>query len=125
MAAIANIILKDSANANKTYVPERVQTGVYASWVNRDQGTVIGLRRVFVLKRDTTAQYEKVAGKITIPSIDATTGLVKYINSASIETKVNERSTAAEKLELVYSVAALVGLTPYQLLVSTGESISG
>ena len=125
MAAIANIILKDSANANKTYVPERVQTGTYASWVNRDQGTTVGMRRASVLKRDTIAEYEKVAGKITIPSVDATTGLVKYINSASIETKINERSSAAEKLELVYSLAAMLGLAPVQNLVATGEAISG
>lgn len=125
MAAIANIILKDSANANKTYVPERVQTGTYASWVNRDQGTTVGIRRASVLKRDTVAEYEKVAGKITIPSIDAVTGAVKYINSISIETKVNEKSTAAEKNELVYSVAAMLGLAPIQTMIVTGESISG
>jgi len=125
MGTIANIILKDSANVNKTYVPERVQTGAYASWVNRDQGTTVGIRRASVLKRDTVAEYEKVAGKITIPSIDAVTGDVKYINSIAIETKVNEKSTAAEKLELVYSVAALLGLAPVQNLIATGESISG
>jgi len=125
MAAIANIILKDSANANRTYVPERVQTGTYASWVNRDQGTTVGIRRASVLKRATVAEYEKVAGKITIPSIDAVTGAVKYINSISIETKVNEKSTTAEKNELVYSVAAMLGLTPIQTMIVTGESISG
>jgi len=125
MATIANISLKDSANANKTYVPERVQTGQYASWVNRDQGTTIGNKRASAFVRKTTASYEKRSLKIVHPIVDGVTGLVKYTNSATVETKVNERSTTAEKYELMYSLAALLGLTPIQLLVVTGESISG
>lgn len=125
MATIANINLKDSANANKTYVPERVQTGVYASWVNRDQGTKLGYKRASLQVRATVAAYEKHAGKITLPSIDATTGDVRYINSLAFESKIHEKSSTAEKLELVYSFAALLGLTPIQTALSTGESISG
>lgn len=125
MAQIANILLKDSANANKTYVPETVQTGKFASWVNRDQGTTVGNKRASVLVRDTTAEYEKRSAKVVHPIVDAATGLVKYTNSIAAETKINERSTLAEKQELVYSFAALVGLTPVQLNITTGESISG
>lgn len=125
MATIANIILKDSANANKTYVPERVQTGVFASWVNRDQGTTLGNKRASVLVRQNIGDYEKRSIKVVLPSIDAVTGLVKFTNSINAETKVSERSTLAEKQELVYSFAALIGLTPVQLAVTTGESISG
>lgn len=125
MATIANITLKDSANANKTYVPERVQTGAYASWVNRDQGTTVGNKRASLIVRATTGSYEKRGIKVTLPSIDAVSGDVKYTNSISIETKVNEKSTLAEKQELVYSVAALMGLTPIQVSVTTGESVSG
>lgn len=125
MAVIANIVLKDGAAANKTYVPERVQTGTFASWVNRDQGTTVGHKRASVLTRNNTAEYEKRSIKVVHPSIDATTGLVKYTNSITAETKVNERSSLLEKQELVYSFAALLGLTPVQLLVTTGESISG
>jgi len=101
MATIANISLKDSANANKTYVPERVQTGQYASWVNRDQGTTIGNKRASAFVRKTTASYEKRSLKIVHPIVDGVTGLVKYTNSATVETKVNERSTTAEKYELI------------------------
>jgi len=125
MAAIANILLKDSANANKTYVPERVQTGQYASWVNRDQGTTVGNKRASVLVRNNTAEYEKRSMKVVHPSIDGVTGLVKYTNSINVETKVNERSSLAEKNELVYSIAAMLGLGPVQLTVTTRESISG
>lgn len=125
MATIANIILKDSANANKTYVPERVQTGNFASWVNRDQGTTVGNKRASVLVRQTTAEYEKRSLKVVHPSIDATTGTVRYTNSINAETKINERSTLAEKQELVYSFAAFLGLTPVQLNCTTGEAISG
>lgn len=125
MAGIANIILKDSANANKTYVPERVQTGRYASWVNRDQGTTLGMKRASVLFRDNVALYEKRSLKVVLPVIDAVSGDVKYTNSVTVETKVHEKSTLAEKQELVYSVAAMLGLGPVQLTVTTGESISG
>lgn len=125
MATIASIILKDSANANKTYVPEKVQTGTFASWVNRDQGTTIGNKRVSVLVRQTTADYEKRSIKVVHPVIDAATGMVKYTNSINAETKVNERSSLAEKQELVYSFAALLGLSPVQLTITTGEAISG
>jgi len=125
MATIANIILKDGVNANKTYVPERVQTGKYASWVNRDQGTTVGNKHCSIVVRDTTGEYEKRGIKIAMPVVDAATGLVKYTNSVSIETKVNERSTLLEKNELVYSLAAALGLPPLQLSISTGESISG
>lgn len=125
MATIASIILKDSANANKTYVPEKVQTGTFASWVNRDQGTTVGNKRASVLVRQTIADYEKRSIKVVLPAIDATTGLVKYTNSINAETKVNERSSLAEKQELVYSFAALLGLAPVQLTITTGEAISG
>lgn len=125
MATIANIILKDSANANKTYVPERVQTGAYASWVNRDQGTTLGNKRASVLVRSNLADYEKRKISVVLPSIDVVTGLVKFTNSIAAETKVSERSTLAEKQELVYSFAALLGLTPVQLVITTGEAISG
>lgn len=125
MATIANIILKDSANANKTYVPERVQTGRYASWVNRDQGTTLGNKHASVLFRENTAMYEKRSIKVVLPVIDAVTGDVKYTNSIVAETKVNEKSSQGEKQELVYSFAALLGLAPIQLTVTTGESISG
>lgn len=125
MATIATIALKDSANAAKNYVAERVQTGVYASWVNRDQGTTLGNKRASLQVRQTTGDYEKRSIKIVHPSIDATTGLLKYTNSVDIETKVHLRSTLAEKNELVYSLAAMLGLSPIQLNLTTGESISG
>jgi len=125
MATIATIALKDSANAAKNYVAERVQTGVYASWVNRDQGTTLGNKRASLQVRQATGDYEKRSIKIVHPSIDATTGLLKYTNSVTIETKVHLRSTLAEKNELVYSLAAMLGLSPIQLNLTTGESISG
>lgn len=125
MATIANISLKDSLNAAKTYVPERVQTGVYASWVNRDQGTTIGNKHASVLVRQTIAEYEKRCIKVVHPVVDAVTGLVKYTNSITAETKISERSSLPEKQELVYSFAAMLGLTPVQLLCTTGEAVSG
>lgn len=125
MATIANIILKDGVNANKTYVPERVQTGTYASWVNRDQGTTVGNKHASVIVRATTGEYEKRGIKIVHPVIDAVTGAVRYTNSVNVETKVSEKSTLLEKNELVYSIAAMLGLSPVQLSISTGESISG
>jgi len=125
MATIANLTLKDSANMNKTYVPERVQTGAYASWVNRDQGTTVGNKRASLQVRHNIGDYEKRSVRLVFPSIDISTGLVKYTNSVTVETKVNERSTSAEKYELVYSLAALMGLGPIQLSVVTGESVSG
>jgi len=125
MATIANLTLKDPANMNKTYVPERVQTGAYASWVNRDQGTTVGNKRASLQVRHNIGDYEKRSVRLVFPSIDTLTGLVKYTNSVTVETKVNERSTTAEKYELVYSLAALMGLSPIQLSVVTGESVSG
>lgn len=125
MAAIANIILKDSANANKTYVPEVVQTGRYAAWVNRDQGTTLGNKKASLLNRNTTAGYEKRSFKVVLPVIDGVTGLVKYTNTIVGESKVSDRASLAEKQELVYSFAALVGLTPIQTNITTGESVSG
>lgn len=125
MATIANINLKDSANANKVYVPERVQTGSYASWVNRDQGTTVGNRRAFLQQRSTTGKYEKRTGKVIIPKVNATTGMVDYTNSISFESQIDERSTVAEKQELVYSFAAFLGLPAVQLNLTTGEAVSG
>lgn len=125
MATIANINLKDSANVNKVYVPERVQTGSYASWVNRDQGTTVGNRRAFLQQRSTTGKYEKRSGKVIIPKVNATTGMVDYTNSISFESQIDERSTLAEKQELMYSFAAFLGLSAVHLNVTTGEAVSG
>jgi len=125
MATIANIALQDSAAAAKTYVPERVQTGRYASWVNRDQGTTIGVKRLSLLTRETTGKSEKRQVKLTLPSVDVTTGLAKYTNSFTGEFQVDERSTLAEKQELVNSVAVAMGLAPVKANVSTGEAVSG
>lgn len=125
MATIANILLKDSANANKTYVPERVQTGVYASWVNRDQGTVLGEKRASIQVREKKGQYKKETLRVVQPWVNATTGLLDFTNSVTADVQCHVRSTLAQKQELVFSFAALLGLTPIQLLCTTGESISG
>jgi len=122
---IADVALKDSADAFMTYVPERVQTGRYASWVNRIQGTTIGTRRLSLLTRDTTGKSEKRQVKLTLPTVDPVTGLAKYTNSFTGEFQVDLRSTLAEKRELVNSVAAAMGLLPIKANVSTGESVSG
>lgn len=125
MATIANIVLKDSANVNKTYVPERVQTGAYASWVNRDQGTSVGNKRAYLQTRQQVGKYEKRTGKIVHPHVDATTGLATYTNSIDFNSQIDERTTLAEKNELMYSFAAFLGLAPVQLNVTTGEAVSG
>mgnify|MGYP001083159498 CR=1 FL=1 len=125
MAVIANILLKDSANANKTYVPEKVQTGAYASWVNRDQGTSVGNKRAYLQTRQQIGKYEKRTGKIVHPRVDALTGLAAFTNSIEFNSQIDERSTLAEKQELMYSFAAFIGLSPIQLNVTTGEAVSG
>lgn len=125
MATIANINLKDSANANKVYVPERVQTGVYASWVNRDQGTSVGNKRAYLQTRQQAGKYEKRTGKIIHPVVDVITGLAAYTNSIEFNSQIDERSTSAQKLELVYSFAAFLGLVPIQSSMTTGEAVSG
>lgn len=125
MAVIANILLKDSAGANKTYVPEKVQTGAYASWVNRDQGTSVGNKRAYLQTRQQMGKYEKRTGKIIHPRVDAVTGLAVFSNSIEFNSQIDERSTLAEKQELVLSFAAFVGLTPVQVNVTTGEAVSG
>lgn len=125
MAVIANILLKDSANANKTYVPEKVQTGAYASWVNRDQGTSVGNKRAYLQTRQQVGKYEKRTGKIVHPRVDAVTGLASFTNSIEFNSQIDQRSTLAEKQELVYSFAAFIGLGPVQLNVTTGEAVSG
>lgn len=125
MATIANIVLKDSANVNKTYVPERVQTGAYASWVNRDQGTSVGNKRAYLQTRQQVGKYEKRTGKIVHPHVDVTTGLATYTNSIDFNSQIDERTTLAEKNELMYSFAAFLGLAPVQLNVTTGEAVSG
>lgn len=125
MATIANINLKDSVNANKVYLPERVQTGVYASWVNRDQGTSVGNKRAFLQTRQQVGKYEKRTGKIVHPTVDPTTKLAMYTNSIEFNSQIDERTTIAEKNELVYSFAAFLGLAPVQLNVTIGEAISG
>lgn len=125
MATIANIVLKDSAAANKTYVPEKVQTGAYASWVNRDQGTSVGNKRAFVQTRQQMGKYEKRTGKIIHPRVDAVTGMAVFTNSIEFNSQIDERSTTAEKTELMLSFAAFLGLAPVQSNVITGESISG
>lgn len=125
MAIIANIILKDSANVDRTYVPEKVQTGAYASWVNRDQGTSVGNRRAYLQTRQQLGKYEKRTGKIIIPRVDATTGLAVFSNSIGFDSQIDERSTLAEKQELVNSFAVFVGLAPVKNNVITGEAVSG
>lgn len=125
MGTIANIILKDAAAASKTYVPEKVQTGAYASWVNRDQGTSVGNKRAYIQTRQQLGKYEKRTGKIVHPHIDATTGMASWTNSIEFNSQIDERSTLAEKQELMNSFAAFVGLSPIQLNVTTGESVSG
>lgn len=125
MAIIANIILKDAAAANKTYVPERVQTGAYASWVNRDQGTSVGNKRAYLQIRQQIGKYEKRTGKLVHPKVDPVTGLATYTNSIEFNSQIDERSTLAEKQELVNSFAAFVGLGPVTLNITTGEAVSG
>lgn len=127
MAVIATIALKDSADVAKNYLPERVQTGAYASWVNRDQGTFAGTKRASLTKKTSTAKLpmEKTLLKITQPSIDVVTGDVKYTNYFLGEVGVHQKATLAERQELVNSVAALCGLAPIKLASTTGEAISG
>lgn len=125
MATIANINLKDSANVNKVYVPETVQTGKYASWVNRDQGTTAGIKRAYTQLRDRNGNYERRQVFMSMPVIDAVSGAVSRTNTFDGEFRVHINATLAEKQELVNSVAAMMGLAPIQTNVNTGESISG
>lgn len=125
MAVIANITLKDSANANKTYVPESVQTGAKASWVNRDQGTSVGNKRANIAIPKKQGKYDRVNGRITTPVVNATTGELDFANYFSFEVQTHERATLAQKQELMNSAAAMLGLAPIFTLCTTGESISG
>lgn len=125
MSTIANITLKDSANAAKTYVPEAVQTGSRASWVNREQGTSVGVKRAIVTVPKKQGKNDRYNGRITIPVVNATTGELDFANYFNFEVQFHERATLAQKQELMNSAAAMLGLAPVYTLCTTGESISG
>lgn len=111
MAQVANMLLKNYAAADVTFAPDIVRTGEYAKYADRSQGSFVGTAYASITRKINPAAtgVRKIQAKLVVPSVDATSGMLKYQLLGTIEAVTPNASTLAEKRELYARLVSLVG----------------
>lgn len=111
MATIANLLLKNYAAVDVTFAPDTVQTGEYAKYADRTQGTFLGTNFASITRKINPAVtgVRKIQGKLTRPTINATTGALDFTLLGTVEFIMPNAATLAQKRELQANMKTLVG----------------
>lgn len=102
MAQVANLLLKNHAAVDVTFAPDTVRTGEYAKFADRSQGSFVGSAYASITRKinPSSTGSRKIQGKISVPNVDATTGVLKYTGLGTAELVMPNAMTLAEKREL-------------------------
>lgn len=102
MATAATLVLKNFAEAGINFVVDTVQTGAYAKWADRSQGTFLGTAYASLTRKSSplVTGARKIQGKITYPTINGTTGALDRTHLGTFEVVIPNSGTLAERREL-------------------------
>ncbi len=137
MTAIAALTLKDgqATPANHTFSPVNIDSAGIARWADRAGGIALGFPVVtFSLRNPTKAsRVYKVSGKIVLPVLEVTSPSTAsgiqpaptkaYDLTATIEMMLPERSTAAQRADLMAYAKEFLANTVMAQAVASFESV--
>lgn len=123
MAQIANVTLKNAANVDVPYVPDTCKTGEYAKYVNRDQGSFVGTSYASMTRKinPSPTGTRKIQAKVSLPIVDATTGLLKYQLLGTVEWIIPNAAVLADRQGLNNRLKAFAGSAAMTLAVESDE----
>lgn len=123
MATAAALLLKNYAAAEQTYAVDTVNTGSYAKWADRSQGTFLGIGYASLTRKASPLPTgtRKVQGKVTYPVINGTTGALDRTLIATFEIVLPNSSTLAERREVQARLKDFVLDTVVVLAVENDE----
>jgi len=113
MAAIANVVLTDSAAVDHTFAPLSTEAGVLDIWMDRASGIRIGMPQLSlgIRQPNKSARTAKVTLKLSLPTMEVTspsteTGIqpaptIAYTLLGTAEFVLHERSTLLERQNLL------------------------
>lgn len=119
MAAIANVVLVNFAAANKTYIPTSITP--VAQWKDNSNAILIGNPELSLGVRmpSPTAKTMKVQLKLVLPTMEVTAGstggglqaapTVAYKNIANVELVLHERTSLADRRDLLALIKSALG----------------
>lgn len=119
MAAIANVVLVNYAAANKTYTPVGITP--VAQWRDNSNAILIGNPELSMGIRmpSPTAKTMKVQLKLVLPTMEVTAGstgsglqaapTVAYKNIANVELVLHERTSLADRRDLLALIKSALG----------------
>lgn len=101
MAQIANLVLLNHAAANVTFSPDICRTGEYAKFADRSQGSFLGTAYVSITRKINPAPNgtRKIQLKLSVPTLDATTGALKYQPIFTAEAALPNAMSTTDKQE--------------------------
>lgn len=137
MTAIAALTLKDgqATPANHTFSPVNIDSAGIARWADRAGGIALGFPVVtFSLRNPTKAsRVYKVSGKIVLPVLEVTSPSTAsgiqpaptkaYDLTATIEMMLPERSTAAQRADLMAYAKEFLANAVMAQAVASFESV--
>lgn len=137
MTAIAALTLKDgqATPANHTFSPVNIDSAGIARWADRAGGIALGFPVVtFSLRNPTKAsRVYKVSGKIVLPVLEVTSPSTAsgiqpaptkaYDLTATIEMMLPERSTAAQRSDLMAYAKEFLANAVMTQAVASFESV--
>lgn len=102
MAQIANLVLLNHAAANVTFAPDICRTGEYAKFADRSQGSFLGTAYVSITRKINPAPNgtRKIQLKLSMPTLDVTTGALKYQAIFTAEAALPNAMSTPDKQEL-------------------------
>lgn len=123
MATIANLVLLNHAAANVTFAPDTVRTGEYAKYADRAQGSFVGAAYASITRKinPQPTGVRKIQAKLVVPTVDSTTGLLKYQGLGTAELVMPNAMTLAEKQELYARFKSLIAHAVFGTAVTTDE----
>lgn len=116
MATIANLLLKNYAAADVTFVPDICRTGEYAKYADRSQGSFLGTAYTSLTRKINPAATgsRKLQLKLSVPFIDATTGALKYQPIFTGEAACPNAMSVTDKREFYARVKSAVAHAIFQ-----------
>lgn len=112
MAAIANIVIKDSASADHTFTPQSAANGNEAHWQETVSGIRVGFPLIHLTQRppNQQARTTKTVLQLVEPVLEVTAGStgagyqaaprVAFRSFMKLEAVVHERSTLLQRQDL-------------------------
>lgn len=112
MANIANIVIKDSTGADRTFSPQSVTAGTQAAWQETASGIRVGFPVIVASQRapGVNARTTRTTITLGIPVLEVTAGStgsgyqaapkIAYRDFVKIEVVSSERSTALQRADL-------------------------